>query len=394
MLTINQTKESIMSTITTDVLVAGAGPTGLAVAATLAAAGIDVTVIDNQASGDNTSRAAVVHARTLEVLADLGVSARLVEEGIEAPRFTIRDRDKVLVPIRFDDLPSEFPYALMVSQAVTERVLLERLTELGGHVRRPLTLVDLVQDDTGVTATTEDGTEIRARYLVGADGMHSTVRDRAGIGFPGGKYAESFSLADVRVEGDLPHDEVILYFSPEGTLVSAPLPDGSFRFVAPVSEAPEEPDVDYVQGLLDRRGGVTSPATVTEVVWGSRFRVHHRVADTYRAGRVLIAGDAAHVHSPAGGQGMNTGLQDAVVLGDALVATITKGDEAALDDYASRRRPVAQEVIELSDRLTRFGIAHGVRRSVRNLVLSTLARLPRFRRMLAWRLSGLVYRDR
>lgn len=387
-----------MSTITTDVLVAGAGPTGLAVAAKLAAAGIDVTVIDNQASGDNTSRAAVVHARTLEVLADLGVSARLVEEGIEAPRFTIRDRDKVLVPIRFDDLPSDFPYALMVSQAVTERVLLERLTELGGHVRRPLTLVDLVQDGAGVTATTEDGTEIRSRYLVGADGMHSTVRDRAGIGFPGGKYAESFSLADVRIEGDLPHDEVILYFSPEGTLVSAPLPDGSFRFVAPVPEAPAEPDVDYVQGLLDRRGPVStagrSPVKVTEVLWGSRFRVHHRVADAYREGRVLIAGDAAHVHSPAGGQGMNTGLQDAVVLGDALVATIAHGDEAALDDYAVRRRPVAEEVIALSDRLTRFGIAQGVRRSVRNLVLSTLARLPRFRRMLAWRLSGLVYRDR
>lgn len=383
-----------MSTITTDVLVAGAGPTGLAVAAKLAAAGIDVTVIDNQASGDNTSRAAVVHARTLEVLADLGVSARLIQEGIEAPRFTIRDRDKVLVPIRFDDLPSDFPYALMVSQAVTERVLLERLTELGGHVRRPLTLVDLVQDDTGVTAITQDGTEIRARYLVGADGMHSTVRDQAGIGFPGGKYAESFSLADVRIEGDLPHDEVILYFSPEGTLVSAPLPDGSFRFVAPVPEAPEKPDVDYVQGLLDRRGPASNRVEVTEVLWGSRFRVHHRVADTYRAGRVLIAGDAAHVHSPAGGQGMNIGLQDAVVLGDALVATIARGDEAALDDYASRRRPVAEEVIALSDRLTRFGIAQGVRRSVRNVVLSTLARLPRFRRMLAWRLSGLVYRDR
>jgi 2-polyprenyl-6-methoxyphenol hydroxylase-like FAD-dependent oxidoreductase len=383
-----------MSTITTDVLVVGAGPTGLAVAAKLAAAGIDVTVIDNQASGDNTSRAAVVHARTLEVLADLGVSARLVKEGIEAPRFTIRDRDKVLVPIRFDDLPSDFPYALMVSQAVTERVLLDRLTELGGHVRRPLTLVDLVQDDTGVTATTEDGTEIRARYLVGADGMHSIVRDKAGIGFPGGKYAESFSLADVRVEGDLPHDEVILYFSPEGTLVSAPLPDGSFRFVAPVPEAPENPDVDYVQALLDQRGSIKSPVKVTEVIWGSRFRVHHRVADAYRAGRVLIAGDAAHVHSPAGGQGMNTGIQDAVVLGDALVATIAHGDEAALDTYAARRRPVAEEVIELSDRLTRFGIAQGVRRSVRNLVLSTLARLPRFRRMLAWRLSGLVYRDR
>ncbi|MEU0314008.1 FAD-dependent oxidoreductase [Nocardioides sp. NPDC006273] len=383
-----------MTTITTEVLVVGAGPTGLAVAARLAASGIDVTVIDNQASGDNTSRAAVVHARTLEVLADLGVSERLVAEGIEAPRFTIRDRDKILVPIRFDDLPSDFPYALMVSQAVTERILLERLIELGGHVRRPLALVDLVQDDTGATATTEDGTEIRARYVVGADGMHSTVRDQTGIGFPGGKYAESFSLADVRIEGDLPHDEVILYFSPEGTLVSAPLPGGSFRFVAPVTEAPAEPDVDYVQGLLDRRGGTKSQVKVTEVVWGSRFRVHHRVAGAYRAGRVLIAGDAAHVHSPAGGQGMNTGLQDAVVLGDALVATIARGEEAALDDYAARRRPVAQEVIELSDRLTRFGIAQGTRRSVRNLVLSALARLPRFRRMLAWRLSGLVYRDR
>ncbi|MGH3351004.1 MAG: FAD-dependent oxidoreductase [Nocardioides sp.] len=396
-----------MSTITTDVLVAGAGPTGLAVAAKLAAAGIDVTVIDNQASGDNTSRAAVVHARTLEVLADLDVSRRLVEEGIEAPRFTIRDRDKVLVPISFGDLPSDFPYALMVSQAVTERVLLERLTELGGHVRRPLTLVDLVQDDTGVTATTDDGSTIRARYLVGADGMHSTVRDQAGIGFPGGKYAESFSLADVRIEGDLPRDEVILFFSPEGTLVSAPLPDGSFRFVAPVEDAPAEPDVDYVQGLLDRRGpasNATNPVKVTEIVWGSRFRVHHRVADAYRAGRVLIAGDAAHVHSPAGGQGMNTGLQDAVVLGDALVATLARGEETVLgdtllddtllDDYDARRRPVAQEVVALSDRLTRFGLAQGVRRGVRNLVLSTLARLPRFRRMLAWRLSGLVYRDR
>ncbi len=386
----------------TDVLVAGAGPTGLAVAAKLAAAGIDVTVIDNQATGDNTSRAAVVHARTLEVLADLGVSARLVAEGIEAPRFTIRDRDKTLVPIRFDDLPSDFPYALMVSQAVTERVLLERVIELGGHVRRPLTLVGLVQDGAGVTATTEDGTEIRARFLVGAVGMHSTVREKAGIGFPGGKYAESFSLADVRIEGDAPRDEVILYFSPEGTLVSAPLPDGSFRFVAPVAEAPAEPDVDYVQGLLDRRGGST-PVKVTEVVWGSRFRVHHRVADAYRAGRVLIAGDAAHVHSPAGGQGINTGIQDAVVLGDALVAVLTSGpgagseeglDDTLLDDYGARRRPVAQEVIDLSDRLPRFGLARGVRRGVRNLVLSTLAKLPPFRRMLAWRLSGLVYRDR
>lgn len=378
----------------TEVLVVGAGPTGLAVALELAAAGRDVTVIDNQAEGDNTSRAAVVHARTLEVLEHLGVSDRLVGLGSLAPRFTIRDHDKILVPIRFDNLPTEYPYSLMISQAVTERVLLERLTELGGHVRRPAALTSLTQDATGVTAELADGERIRASYLVGADGMHSTVREQAGIGFPGGSYGESFSLADVTVTGDLAADEVILYFSPEGTLVAAPLPGGDFRFVAPVDEAPAEPTIEYVQSLIDRRGPRGRRITVTDINWGSRFRVHHRVADSYRNGRVLIAGDAAHVHSPAGGQGMNTGLQDAIVLGETLVTVLRGGPESALDEYDTRRRPVAEEVVKLADRLTNFGVASGVKRTIRNTVLAVLSRVPRFRRMLALRLSGLVYRGR
>jgi 2-polyprenyl-6-methoxyphenol hydroxylase-like FAD-dependent oxidoreductase len=377
---------------TTDILIVGAGPTGLTLATALEARGIRTTVVDRQAAGANTSRAAVVHARTLEVLEPIGVADRLAGLGVHAPRFTIRDRDHILAPVRFDNLPTRYPYSLMISQAVTEAVLLERLTELGGQVLWRRTVADVAQDDQGVTATLDDGTQLRARYLVGADGMHSTIRERAGIGFPGGSYGESFSLADVRMTGDVPSDEVILYFSPAGLVVVAPLPGGLHRIVATVDSAPEHPDVGYVQALLDARGPERERAVVKEVVWGSRFRIHHRVVNTYRAARILLAGDAAHVHSPAGGQGMNTGIQDAMALAEALAATLTKGDEEPLNAYGEIRRLVAKQVVALADRLTRLATVGRRLRPLRNTLLRSLACVPAFRRRLAWRLSGLVYR--
>ena len=375
----------------TDVLIVGAGPVGLTLAAALAAAGTRSTVIDRLAEGSNTSRAAVVHARTLEALEPIGVAHRLVARGLQAQRFTIRDRDRVLVPIAFDTLPTPYPYTLMVSQAVTESVLLQRLRELGGRVLRPRSLADLAQDTAGATATLDDGSRLRARYVVGADGMHSTVRERTRIAFSGAAYGESFVLADVRLSGGVPQSEVILYFSPAGMVVVAPLPDGVHRIVATVDEAPEHPDVAFVQALLDARGPEQERAVVHEVLWSSRFRVHHRVADVYRQGRVLLAGDAAHVHSPAGGQGMNAGILDAMSLARALNRALA-GDEAALDAYGAERRPVAQQVVALADRLTRLATVRPALRAWRNLVLSALARLPVFRRKLAWQLSGLVYR--
>jgi 2-polyprenyl-6-methoxyphenol hydroxylase-like FAD-dependent oxidoreductase len=374
-----------------DVLVVGAGPTGLTLAAALAAGGVRTTVIDRQAEGANTSRAAVVHARTLEVLEPLAVTPTLVARGIPAQRFTIRDRDRVLVPIAFNGLPTRYPYTLMVSQAVTEQVLLQRLNELGGRVLRPRVLRALFQDERGVTATLDDGSRCRARYVVGADGVHSTVRECAGIPFTGGSYGESFVLADVRLEGGAPADEVILYFSPAGMVVVAPLPDGLHRIVATVEEAPEQPDAAYVQALLDARGPARERATVRALIWSSRFRVHHRVADAYRAGRVLLAGDAAHVHSPAGGQGMNVGILDAMALAAALQRALA-GDAAALDAYGAARRPVAQQVVAFADRLTRLATVPPGLRGARNLLLGLLSRLPAVRRTLAWRLSGLVYR--
>jgi 2-polyprenyl-6-methoxyphenol hydroxylase-like FAD-dependent oxidoreductase len=372
----------------TDVLVVGAGPAGLATAATLAAAGVDVTVVDRLAEGANTSRAAVVHAHTLEVLDTIGAADPLVARGVRAPRFTVRDRDRTLVPIRFDDLPTRYPYALMVPQSTTEAVLLERLTAAGGRVLRPYTAVGL--DPAAPAVTFEGGHHVAARYVVGADGLRSPIREAAGIPFDGDAGAgESFTLADVEVDGDLPHDEVILFFSRPGLLVWAPLPGGTVRLVAAVDDAPEHPDVDHVQRLLDRRGPGGRRLTVRRVVWGSRFRVHHRVARTFRAGPVLLAGDAGHVHSPAGGQGMNLGIRDGVALGRALTAVLAGGPETLLDAYDAERRPIAREVVGFAQRLTRLATVPAALRPLRNAALGAVAASPRFRRGLARQLAGL-----
>jgi len=364
----------------------------ITLAASLVKQGVATTVVDRQAAGANTSRAAVVNARTLEVLDDLDVARRLVKEGIHAPRFTIRDGRRTLIPVDFSVLPTDYPYSLMVPQATTERLLLERLTELGGTVLRPKTLASLIQDADGVTATFDDGELIRARYVVGADGMHSIVREQAGIGFEGGAYQESFTLADVRLRGEAPPDEVILFWAKAGLTVVAPLPGDIYRIVAPVADAPEEPSAAFVQQLLDERGLGAGRMVVTDVVWGSRFRIHHRVADTYRAGRLLLAGDAAHVHSPAGGQGMNLGIQDGVALAGALAAVLAGASDSVLDEYNATRRPIAHQVVEMTDRLTRLATLPRAARPIRNTAIGLIGRVPSVQRALAMRLSGLVYR--
>ncbi len=380
------------SAYATDVLVIGAGPSGLTLAASLVQRGIATTVVDRQAAGTNTSRAAVVNARSLEVLESIDVAWRLVKEGVEAPRFSIRDGARTLIPIDFGSLPTDYPYSLMVPQSTTERVLLDRLIELGGSVVRPKTLTAIGQDADGVTATFDDGDVIRARYAVGADGLHSTVREQAGIGFGGGAYDESFILADVRLRGGAPADEVILYWATAGLTVVAPLPGDVYRIVAPVSEAPETPSAAYVQEILDGRGPGKGRFAVSEVIWGSRFHIQHRVADTYRVGRLLLAGDAAHVHSPAGGQGMNLGIQDAVALSEALAEVLAGAPESALDEYSALRRPMARGVVTMTDRLTRLATLPRALRPLRNAVFSVAGRIPAVNRALAWRLSGLVYR--
>jgi 2-polyprenyl-6-methoxyphenol hydroxylase-like FAD-dependent oxidoreductase len=189
----------------------------------------------------------------------------------------------------------------------------------------------------------------------------------------------------------LRNDEVMLFVSPDGLVVVAPLPGGRHRIVATVDDAPEHPGLGDVQHLLDTRGPVAASARVHEIVWSSRFRVHHRLADRYRAGRILLAGDAAHVHSPAGGQGMNTGIQDGVALGHALAAVLRgRADETRLDEYERCRRPIAHRVVAFTDRMTKMATLRTSRgRALRNAAISAVGRIPAFNRWLASELAGL-----
>jgi 2-polyprenyl-6-methoxyphenol hydroxylase-like FAD-dependent oxidoreductase len=368
----------------TEIAIVGAGPTGLALAVTLASAGLDFVIVDRLLEGANTSRAAVVHARTLEVLDELDASKELIDRGIQITRFAVRDGSRRLLTVSFDRLPTPHPYTLMVPQYETEDVLLARLRVLGGDVHRPHEVSSVIQDQDGVTLTMSTGETIRAGYAVGADGMHSAVRKASGIGFTGSAYGESFVLADVEMDWAPGRREVSLTFGAAGLAVVAPLPGGHYRVVATVDDAPITPDLGCVQRLLDER--TPGQANLTALAWSSRFRVHHRIADHYRSNRLLLAGDAAHVHSPAGGQGMNTGIQDGYALGRAFAT-------GQLDGYEAQRRPVAQRVVAFTDRMTKMGTTRNpaVRRA-RNTVLPLLGRLPAFRTKLATELAELNYR--
>ena len=198
--------------------------------------------------------AAVIHAHTLEVLQQIGVSDRLLAAGLPLAKFSLRDRDRVLVRLRFDSLPTRFSQLLMIPQDHTEAILAERLAESGTAVHRGWTVEELVQTAVGVTASATSAARrhtIHARYVVGADGMHSMVRRSANVAFKGGSYEHSFVLADVDMAWGHGSDEVMLFFSPLGLVVVAPLPSGRFRVVATLENAPEKPDVGDIQALID-----------------------------------------------------------------------------------------------------------------------------------------------
>jgi 2-polyprenyl-6-methoxyphenol hydroxylase-like FAD-dependent oxidoreductase len=377
-----------------DVLIVGAGPTGLTLAIALARAGIRAIVVDRLERSQNTSRAAVIHAHTLDVLDTLGVAQRLVQDGLRLARFSVRDRDSMLARLDFDWLPSRFACLLMLPQDRTEAILTDALAEARGAVRWGTSVEALRETTDGVEATVASaaGREtLRARYVVGADGMHSVVRDAAGIGFSGHAYEQSFVLADVEMDWPLGREEVMLFFSPEGPVVVAPLPGDRYRIVASLDNAPAQPDAAGVQRILEARGPASGWIRVKAVHWSSRFRLHHRVADHYRRGRLFLVGDAAHVHSPAGGQGMNTGLVDAVVLGKLLPEVLAgRQPDGWLDHYERLRRPAAKQVLRLAGRLTAAATLKGrVPRALRNLAFRIIGAVAPLRRRVALGFSGI-----
>lgn len=357
-----------------EVLVVGAGPTGLTLAAQLAAGGVPPRVIDRSADRVAESRALAIQPRSLEVLAALGVTDTLVACGNPAVRLRLHAPHRVvslpLFDLGLDD--TAYPYLLFLSQAETERVLQEHLTAAGVTVERRVELVKLdnIRGAGAVTATLRhpDGREelTSARYVVGCDGAHSTVRQQAGIQFTGGSYPQTFVLADTEADG-LEPGAAHAFLSEAGVLLFFPLlRPASWRSLAvrpPADPTPPQAPVelDEVQALADAYTGAT--VRLHDPVWMTNFQLHHRAAVHYRSGRVFLAGDAAHIHSPAGGQGMNTGIQDAVNLGWKLAHTLHGANPALLDTYEPERAPVGARVLRFTDRA--FTVATSTNRVVR-----------------------------
>ncbi|MEU2929440.1 FAD-dependent monooxygenase [Streptomyces sp. NPDC007251] len=328
----------------TDVVIAGAGPTGLMLACELRLAGADVVVVERLPERSGESRAGGIHSRTLEVLDQRGILDRFLAEGELQPVGHFSG-----LYLDFDESESRHPYPLMILQSAIERLLEERAGELGVRVRRSAEVTGISQDQDGVSVTVGPGTgqaTLRARYLVGCDGGRSTVRKLAGIDFPGTEPTMTALIGDVELP-DLPEDYVWVRRTPVGDYSAIAFEPGWHRVItSEYDRVPGREPVTFEQlkeSLIRVAGtdfGMRNPR------WVSRFSDAARQAARYREGRVLLAGDAAHIHFPAGGQGLNMGVQDAVNLGWKLAAVVRgQVPESLLDTYHAERHPVAERVL-------------------------------------------------
>lgn len=330
-----------------DVLVAGAGPTGVMLAAELRSRGVRVLVVDRDPAPTPVVRAMGLHARSLEVLDQRGLVDRFLALGTTHP---LGGYFAGIVARQPEGLDTTYPYVLGLPQTVTERLLTEHALELGVEIRRATELVGLEQDAHGVTARLADGSTLRARYLIGCDGGRSTVRKLLGIGFPGEPSRVDTLLGEMRVTAS-PETLAAINSEVRKTQLRfgvAPIDDGVYRVVVPADGVAEDraaPTFDEVKRQLIATAG--TDLGVHEPRWLSRFGDATRLAERYRSGRVLLAGDAAHIHPPLGGQGLNLGIQDAVNLGWKLAAEVRGWAPAGLlDSYEAERRPVAAEVLD------------------------------------------------
>ena len=376
----------------TDVLVAGAGPTGLLLAGDLAAQGVQVTLVERRAEESNLTRAFAVHARTLEQLDARGLADAVIAGGNTVDRLGLFGRTTV----DLSSLPTRFPFVLVTPQYDVDRVLEARAVKEGATILRGVRVRDVDQDADGITVDCEDvggdRSQLQASYLVGTDGHHSAVRAALGLDFPGASVVRSVILADVRMT-DPPPGLLTFNANGEGFFFVVPFGDGWFRVIArdPDRELPDDAPVemDEIVGLAKRVVG--TDFGMHDPRWMSRFHSDERQVPRYRVGRVFLAGDAAHVHSPAGGMGMNTGLQDAANLGWKLAAVVAgRGDDRLLDTYHDERHPVGRMVLRTSGGLIRAALLRrSPARAVRDRAVGLAWRLPAITRRMGMRVSGL-----
>jgi 2-polyprenyl-6-methoxyphenol hydroxylase-like FAD-dependent oxidoreductase len=372
-----------------EVVVVGSGPTGLMLACELALGGVNVRLLEERTDKPNITRAFAVHARTLELLDARGLAEVLLPRGV--PVYEVAPPGGNAVSLR--DLPTRFGMVLIVPQSGTEKVLQERADELGVEIVRGAQVVGLSQDADGVTVQCADQGRMRAAYVVGCDGAHSAVRSRLGIDFVGKQYETHILLADVLLTRG-PADTLTGVTNERGVVLLIPFGDGWFRAIvwdrlreqAPLREPVTKAEIlDSFNRIAGHDYGLT------EMRWSSRFLSERRQARHYRKGRVFLAGDAAHVHSPLGGQGMNTGIGDAMNLGWKLAAEVHGSAPGwLLDSYEAERHPVGASVLQLTDVFNQVVLSRStVGRVLRSALIGAVTRIPRTRRELAERLSGI-----
>ena len=374
-----------------EVIVVGAGPTGLLLAGDLAQAGIAATLLERRTDESNLTRAFAVHARTLEILDARGLADELAATGQRVPELLLLRR----VRVDLSALPSRFPYLVVTPQYQTERLLTERAVRLGVRIVNGAEVVALRQDADGVDVDVKiaGATQtMRAAYLVGTDGVRSAVRGALGLPFPGRSAIRSVMLADVKLE-QAPSDVLTVNTAGDAFAFLAPFGDGWYRVIA-WSRDDQQPDrapvtIDEIRSVVVRALG--TDYGMHDARWVSRFHSDERQVPSYRVGRVLLAGDAAHVHSPAGGMGMNTGLQDAANLGWKLAATLRGTAPAGLlDSYQSERHPVGRTVLRLSGGLLRAGTSRPWQLPALRAAASLASRSNTIKRRAAGLVSGIA----
>lgn len=382
------------STATYDVLIVGAGPTGLTMGIELARRGVSFLLVERDVSPPTTSRAIGLQTRTAEMFEIMGIPRSALQPSVQPRAVCLQEGQRTLACVTFDEAADDGVRLTIIDETDTERILQARLDALGGAVERGTELIGYREDGDGVVATLRDASgerEVRARYLVGADGAHSLIRRLAGIPFEGSAYPEQFILADLDIAWALPHDKVHIWIGGELLAAVLPLPaENRYRVIMPLAPAvvlPAHPTEEQIGEmairLLRERTGV--PLQVpSPPVWASAFRISRRRAAQYRKGRVFLAGDAAHVHSPVGGQGMNTGIQDACNLAWKLALAV-KGQAAPglLDTYEAERAPIAHKLLRNTDIATRIVLSQNdLMREVRRHLIPVLATKPSVRQRL------------